>query len=290
MEGMSSMKEKEKIIIEAAIKLFAGKGFSSTSINEIVTESGISKGAFYLYFKSKDALLYSIFDYYSEQLRTKIFSYENEKIAPREKFSLQLLTMLETLMEHKEFLIMQSREQAIPLNESIKKQIFQMHVTMHNFLQNGLLQIYGEKIRPFIWDLSFILEGMVQSYTKIVMYEKEPLQLRKIIDFLLRRMDHIIEGIVEEEPVLTSDRMKELLDRSQNCCHSDFNQLLANMKEIINTLDGKEDLEVSLEVLAAEIQSVKPRIPVIQGMLSNFREIPELQAYYNKIAEFYHIK
>ncbi|WP_026089418.1 MULTISPECIES: TetR/AcrR family transcriptional regulator [Bacillus] len=284
------MKEKEKIIIEAAIKLFAGKGFSSTSINEIVTESGISKGAFYLYFKSKDALLYSIFDYYSEQLRTKIFSYENEKIAPREKFSLQLLTMLETLMEHKEFLIMQSREQAIPLNESIKKQIFQMHVTMHNFLQNGLLQIYGEKIRPFIWDLSFILEGMVQSYTKIVMYEKEPLQLRKIIDFLLRRMDHIIEGIVEEEPVLTSDRMKELLDRSQNCCHSDFNQLLANMKEIINTLDGKEDLEVSLEVLAAEIQSVKPRIPVIQGMLSNFREIPELQAYYNKIAEFYHIK
>ena len=290
MEGMSSMKEKEKIIIEAAIKLFAGKGFSSTSINEIVTESGISKGAFYLYFKSKDALLYSIFDYYSEQLRTKIFSYENEKIAPREKFSLQLLTMLETLMEHKEFLIMQSREQAIPLNESIKKQIFQMHVTMHNFLQNGLLKIYGEKIRPFIWDLSFILEGMVQSYTKIVMYEKEPLQLRKIIDFLLRRMDHIIEGIVEEEPVLTSDRMKELLDRSQNCCHSDFNQLLANMKEIINTLDGKEDLEVSLEVLAAEIQSVKPRIPVIQGMLSNFREIPELQAYYNKIAEFYHIK
>ena len=290
MDGMSSMKEKEIIIIEAAIKLFAGKGFSSTSINEIVTESGISKGAFYLYFKSKDALLYSIFDYYSEQLRTKIFSYENEKIAPREKFSLQLLTMLETLMEHKEFLIMQSREQAIPLNESIKKQIFQMHVTMHNFLQNGLLQIYGEKIRPFIWDLSFILEGMVQSYTKIVMYEKEPLQLRKIIDFLLRRMDHIIEGIVEEEPVLTSDRMKELLDRSQNCCHSDFNQLLANMKEIINTLDGKEDLEVSLEVLAAEIQSVKPRIPVIQGMLSNFREIPELQAYYNKIAEFYHIK
>lgn len=200
------MKEKEKIIIEAAIKLFASKGFTSTSINEIVTESGISKGAFYLYFKSKDALLLSIFEYYSEQLQNKVFSYENEKIAPREKFSLQLQTMLETLLEHKEFLIMQSREQAIPLNESIKKQMFKMHMTMHNFFQKGLLNIYGEQIKPFIWDISLMLEGLLLNYLKILIHEKESLQVKKITDFILRRIDSIVVGLDNEQPILTTKK------------------------------------------------------------------------------------
>ncbi len=47
------MKEKERLIIEMAMKLFATKGVNATSVQEIVTACGISKGAFYLYFKSK---------------------------------------------------------------------------------------------------------------------------------------------------------------------------------------------------------------------------------------------
>ncbi len=47
------MKEKERLIIEMAMKLFAAKGVNATSVQEIVTACGISKGAFYLYFKSK---------------------------------------------------------------------------------------------------------------------------------------------------------------------------------------------------------------------------------------------
>lgn len=48
------MTEKNTQIIEAGMKLFANKGFSATSVQEIATESGISKGSFYLHFKSKD--------------------------------------------------------------------------------------------------------------------------------------------------------------------------------------------------------------------------------------------
>ncbi len=44
------MKEKERLIIESAMKLFATKGVNATSVQEIVTASGISKGAFLLIF------------------------------------------------------------------------------------------------------------------------------------------------------------------------------------------------------------------------------------------------
>ncbi len=49
------------------MKLFATKGVNATSVQEIVTTCGISKGAFYLYFKSKDELLLATLRYYYEK-------------------------------------------------------------------------------------------------------------------------------------------------------------------------------------------------------------------------------
>ena len=43
-------------VITAARNLFSGHGYSGTSLNDILDAVGITKGAFYYYFKSKDAL------------------------------------------------------------------------------------------------------------------------------------------------------------------------------------------------------------------------------------------
>ena len=43
--------------MEAALELFATKGFQSTSIANIATNAGISKGLIYNYFDSKEALI-----------------------------------------------------------------------------------------------------------------------------------------------------------------------------------------------------------------------------------------
>ncbi len=44
-------------IMETALELFAMKGFQSTSIANIATRAGISKGLIYNYFESKEALI-----------------------------------------------------------------------------------------------------------------------------------------------------------------------------------------------------------------------------------------
>ncbi|MDD6616520.1 MAG: helix-turn-helix domain containing protein [Lachnospiraceae bacterium] len=44
-------------IISAAWKLFYDQGYDETTIDEIILESGTSKGSFYHYFEGKDALL-----------------------------------------------------------------------------------------------------------------------------------------------------------------------------------------------------------------------------------------
>jgi AcrR family transcriptional regulator len=50
---------KEKIL-EKSIVLFEKKGFSETSIQDIVDELSVTKGTFYYYFKSKEELLMDI--------------------------------------------------------------------------------------------------------------------------------------------------------------------------------------------------------------------------------------
>ena len=47
-------------IVSAAWKLFYEQGYEDTTVDDIVYESGTSKGSFYHYFSSKDALLSSL--------------------------------------------------------------------------------------------------------------------------------------------------------------------------------------------------------------------------------------
>lgn len=58
-------------IIEAAWRLFYRQGYENTTVEEIIAESGTSRGSFYHYFDGKDALLSSlayIFDEKYQQL------------------------------------------------------------------------------------------------------------------------------------------------------------------------------------------------------------------------------
>src|SRR5262249_60702066 len=54
--------DKRERILEAAIRGSAGKGFFNSKVSEIAREAGVADGTIYLYFKSKDDLLISLFE------------------------------------------------------------------------------------------------------------------------------------------------------------------------------------------------------------------------------------
>ena len=56
-------KEKQDRMINAALKVFALKGYEHASTDDIVKEAGISKGLLFHYFISKLGLYSFIYDY-----------------------------------------------------------------------------------------------------------------------------------------------------------------------------------------------------------------------------------
>lgn len=73
--GRKNTRNTKGKIVSAAWKLFYDHGYDDTTVEDIVWESGTSKGSFYHYFESKDALLSSLsylFDEKYEELSPNI--------------------------------------------------------------------------------------------------------------------------------------------------------------------------------------------------------------------------
>lgn len=54
--------DKREAILHAATKVFAKKGYFNSKVADIAAVAGIADGTVYLYFKSKDEILHSLFD------------------------------------------------------------------------------------------------------------------------------------------------------------------------------------------------------------------------------------
>lgn len=60
IEAAAAPNDTKQRITQAAIRLFANKGYENSSVREIVEAAGVTKPVLYYYFKSKDDLLKSI--------------------------------------------------------------------------------------------------------------------------------------------------------------------------------------------------------------------------------------
>lgn len=77
------MKETKEYILFESFKLFLANGYDKVSMNDLVKASGLSKGAFYHYFSSKEEL-------FKEAITTFFFTgLERERFTPNTTISLE---------------------------------------------------------------------------------------------------------------------------------------------------------------------------------------------------------
>ena len=54
--------DKRRLILDAAIRVFARRGFHACRVSDVADEAGVAYGLVYHYFKNKDELLETVFE------------------------------------------------------------------------------------------------------------------------------------------------------------------------------------------------------------------------------------
>jgi AcrR family transcriptional regulator len=141
MAGSKKSGAREKIM-GVATSLFAAKGFSAATVDEIAAGAKVNKALIYYYFKNKDDLLRKIFDNFMEEsvlrMQELFGSMESKEVFDsRERMDEMMKALLDFMVENKEVL-------KIMLMESIKGKIDPFLEIMKKQTGRELVQLADE--------------------------------------------------------------------------------------------------------------------------------------------------
>ena len=205
MEKKKSVKiQKRKKIIDKAWELFIKNGYEETKVEDITRELEISKGSFYIYFATKDELLYEIL----EKIKKKIIN-----VLGAIDISQQLDKVLEDYVRAK-------MNSAVQLLNNMRLNIVEKNVL------NPKLMNFFEELREI--SVNFIKINIVEKFNK---KNGNKYNLQIISEFILIS----VEEFLFDELVLKSFRnMKE--DEIINIKNTD--KIEISLKEITKFINN----------------------------------------------------
>jgi len=156
---MHNLDTKEKII-DAAIRLFAEKGYHATSVQEIMDLAGVNKAMFFYYFKSKENCYNLLFENGLNELKERIV----QAVQSSSELKVQLRNFIKIIVEipddernHK--LAMIFIREAGSSGENIQKQIqifIQAVTPMEQAIKKGIEEGLIREVDPRLTVISII--------------------------------------------------------------------------------------------------------------------------------------
>ncbi|HLR14197.1 MAG TPA: TetR/AcrR family transcriptional regulator [Bacillota bacterium] len=273
------MDEKKKHVLACGVRLFAQKGYHKTSIEEIAKEAGISKGAFYLYFSSKESFVVAALTMFQTEINEQIAHVQQEPLDPRESLSKQMTYMIEHMYTYKDFLLMYIQED-ISIGEETLELVQQMKQSNVQWLYERIHNVYGKNVEKIIYDVIVILEGIFAGYMRWAIIEQAPINYNDIGPFMVERLDDIVEAMIAKN---TEPLLKEF-PKVLHVQGSEWRDI--DLKETIQTLkmiDIPEDANTAevvdvLEILENELYKEHMQPAIIRGLLTQLRTFKEYKS------------
>lgn len=288
---MTAKSIKKEQILKTAMQLFAVKGASATSMQEIAALCGISKGSLYLFFKSKEELEHSIYMYCYRMIYDPIQKEELETSrTPREKLCNQIEILLSHMYELREFLQRQFQELAGRGQTEIPEWVQKNNGALLHWSRSKLEQLYGPEILPYAGELFLFSHGMIASSIKLLFCGGTSVQIPALAGRLVDWLDILAAGLLagQPAPLITADVLEQWSAPSGEPQPQSPLQLIKVMKLLLSEAgrahpDGAEDGLESLGILENEILSPQPRKVILQGMIANLEGYPILSEELGKL-------
>jgi AcrR family transcriptional regulator len=162
------MDRKTEIILAAKQK-FAEFGFQQVSMQSIAEACKISKASIYKLFDSKEALLNELIQYNHQQLTNKATLIEEDKsLSPEARFERKIVMEIDSFKENKHLIQMLMFSPPFKESSELQRHMNNVRAILIKWHQDMLLNLYGDKVEPFKWDMTLNLLGLLNPYLKLM--------------------------------------------------------------------------------------------------------------------------
>lgn len=282
----SKSEDKKKLILRTAMQLFAAKGSSATSMQEIADVCGMSKGSLYLHFKSKDELELSLFDYCYQLLQAALLQVDQDRnLSPKDNLIRKLEVLFELVLELRGFLHMQFKEWVKKGTLFQEPEIMNKHnAALLHYTKNTLTAAYGEEIIPYMSDLIVLSHGMIGTYAKMLFFPHMTTNTRQIAVYVISLLDSVVDHLLQKRPdPLISDELMNFYGKCRSCQAETEKHPLLVIKELKDLLEKqivdeeqRQQADETLQILEQELLDSRPRRAILKGMIANLEDWPEL--------------
>jgi len=177
------MKEnsKKQQILNAAFKCFVNKGYSNTSINDIINEYGKSKGSVYYYFKSKEEIFLLMFSNVIKEVEQNLKNEMDNSKTLNEFIEKFLDFFFKTLEEDLDFLKAIIEFWIISLhNKKVQKKFKETRITFFKLFEKFKCEFENKtKFIDFVDYFLLILSGL--RIEKILIDKQFKTSFKKLI-------------------------------------------------------------------------------------------------------------
>ncbi len=196
--------EKRERIMEAAAKEFSACGFEQASLNRILTEAGVSKGAAYYYFDDKADVFSTAIQYYSQDIRAELGD------IPSEKLTAETFWPTMTKLYQEQFMFVFDRPWAMSLFKTVGKlspdtvATNQMLAEIMEQMQNQLLVVLrrGQELGIIRQDLPddlmlSLFLALDDAHDRWLLLHREELTPEMLKDTVLPRLIDLFRRFLE---------------------------------------------------------------------------------------------
>lgn len=275
---------KKQLIMEKALELFSEQGFEATSVQQITERCGISKGAFYLSFKTKDELLISMVENYLQQFVTDVDQVVRSSLSKDIILVEFYKSIFQAFKKH-------AASARVFLNEKVlltKKELFQKIIAYDIEMSKSIIymleQLYQDKLDDTKYDVMYCIKGFMKSYSELFIFSDIPLDLDQLSESLAEKTEILAKYTTM--PFMT----EELVQLTAKPCNEDFSK--ESLLELIEQhLDGLIDTieRESLELLKEQVENPTYSKPIIKGLIENIRLQPDYRWVAYVIAKYFNM-
>ncbi len=255
--------------MDKALELFAEQGFEATSVQQITAHCGISKGAFYLSFKSKDELILALIDHFMIQFITNI-DYEVKSTKNDEDLLYKFYyTIFDSFHKHSDFGKILIKEQMQSFNEEFILKIRAYDQLMEKVILTMVERLYGEEIEQTKYDLIYCIKGFMKTYSELFLFHNLPLDLNLLTQSLVEKTNVLAKHI--SIPFISTELIQLFKQPTQEEVTTE--QILVVIEQCIKEIEESIEKE-SLILLKQQLLEPTLSPALVKGLLENIRIHP----------------